>query len=70
MNDDFSQLVAAEEAKRSRQISPHRQWEMFEQFLAWAECQPTWQHNTKDACLRKQERVLAGLEAWRASQKS
>ena len=70
MNDKFSQLVAAEEAKRNRHISPRKKWELFQQLLIWTESQPTGQRNTKEACLREQERLLAGLETWRATQQS
>ena len=70
MNDDFSRLVAAEEAKRNRQISPRQKWAMFQELLVWTESQPTGQRNTKEACLREQQRLLAGLEAWRVTQQS
>ncbi len=68
MNEDFSALVAAEEAKRNRQMSPEQKWGMLQQHLIWSESQATGQRHTKEACLRKQERLLAGLEAWRKSQ--
>ena len=70
MNDEFSQLLAAEEAKRNRHISPRQKWEMFQQLLNWTESQPTGQRNTKAACLREQERLLAELEVGRATQQS
>ena len=70
MNDEFSELVAAEEAKRNRHISARQKWEMLQQLLIWTESQATGQRNTKEACLREQERLLVGLEAWRASQQS
>ncbi len=70
MNDDFSQLVAAEEAKRNRNISPWQKWVMFQELLVWTESQPTGQRNTKEACLREQKRQLAELEAWQANQQS
>lgn len=70
MNDEFSDLVAAEEAKRNRHISPRQKWEMLQQLLIWTESQATGQRNTKEACLREQERLLAGLKAYRATQQS
>lgn len=70
MNDEFSELVAAEEAKRSRHISPLQKWEMLQQFLIWSESQATGQRNSKEACLREQERLLVELEKWRTSQQS
>lgn len=70
MNDEFSQLVSAEEAKRNRHVSPRQKWAMFQELLVWTESQPTGRRNTKEACLREQERQLAELEAWRASQQS
>ena len=66
MNDEFSQLVAAEEAKRSRLTSPQRKWEQLQQLLDWTETLPTGKRNTKDACLLEQARQLAELEAYRA----
>ena len=66
MNDEFSQLVAEEEAKRSRLVSPQQKWEQLQQLLDWTESLPTVKRNTKDACLKEQARQLAELEAYRA----
>jgi len=70
MNDEFFDLVATEEAKRNRHITPRQKWETFQQLLNWTESLPTGRRNTKEACLREQERLLAGLETWRATQQS
>jgi hypothetical protein len=50
-----------EEAKRERMTNPQVRWQMLQQAIAWGEQQKTVRRNTREACLRRQALLLAGL---------
>ena len=61
MTDPFSQLLAAEEAKRERNWDSALRWKVIQETIRWAETQRTVRRNTPAACLAEQERKLAAL---------
>ena len=61
MNDDFSELVRSEHAKRERNWDPAERWRVIQETLTWAEQQRTVLRNTPAACLANQNRLLAAF---------
>lgn len=58
MNDAFSELKEAEEAKRERNWDPTARWKVMQDIITWAEQQATVRRNTPADCLAKQRRLL------------
>ncbi|MCY2993191.1 MAG: hypothetical protein NTY19_35700 [Planctomycetota bacterium] len=54
-------LKDAEEAKRERHWDARTRWRVLQETIAWAEAQATVRRNTREACLREQQRKLAEL---------
>jgi len=70
MNDDLTELIRAEEAKRQRCFSPAERWRVIQETLAWAEQQRTVRRNTPAACHANQRRLLTSLAQYAAQAKA
>ena len=60
----FSELKAAEEARRDKCWDPQERWKVLQATIAWAESQGTVRHNERSARLREQAIKLAAWAAW------
>lgn len=60
--DEWTALLAAEEAKRQRCVSPAERWRVIQETITWAESQLPVLRNSKEGCLAAQRRRLEGLE--------
>jgi len=61
MNDDLSELIRREHAKRERNWNPVERWRVIQETITWAEQLPTVGRNTRVACLAHQARLLASF---------
>jgi len=61
MNDDLSELIRREHAKRERNWNPAERWRVIQETITWAEQLPTVRRNTRAACLAHQARLLASF---------
>jgi len=58
-----SNLIKSEEAKRRRNWDSNQRWRALQAMITWADSQSTVHRNTKEACLAKQQRLLAQFAA-------
>ncbi len=58
MNENLTELLAAEEAKRNAAWSPAERWRVIQETITWAEMQQTVRRNTKETALRLQAEKL------------
>ena len=63
MTEDRAKLIAAEEAKRNRVVSREERRRMIEAGLKQIGRELMGIRNTKEVCLAKQARIMAGLKA-------
>lgn len=66
---DFdSDLKRHEEAKRERLVDPKVRWRVLQQAIVWTDQQKHLPRNTREACIRKQTIILAGMARENGSQ--
>jgi hypothetical protein len=59
MNDELTELLEREAAKRDRNWNPALRWKVLQETIAWVDAQAKIPRNSKAACLANQARLLA-----------
>jgi len=54
----ISKLKKKEELKRERNWDPRKRWKAIQETISWAETLAAVPRNSREACLRKQARLL------------
>jgi hypothetical protein len=61
-DEEFASLHRREKAKRDAKTDTPEYWQTLWENLNWAESQLPIPRNSKEACLAKQRKLLAGME--------
>ena len=62
MNDELTQLLESEAAKRDRNWNPALRWKVLQETITWVDAQAKIPRNSRAACLANQARLLESPE--------
>jgi hypothetical protein len=60
--EEWTELLHREEAKRNRMWDPTERWQMIQEMIDWADAQKPVPRNSKEGCLSAQRKWLDRMQ--------